>query len=139
MEGREGKEAGFTLMETLVVLALLMVCAGAVSGVVFTAARGVRALRGAAERQAAALRIERRIRETVEAVSVPYWERDERGFEESRRLLAAVAGGDALTALEPLRDRAGLVRGVRYRYRLGNAEYTGSALFGSIPVMGEVR
>jgi hypothetical protein len=126
-------------METLVVLVLLVVCAGAVSGVVFAAARGVRALRGVVERQAAALRVERRIRETVETISVPYWEPAEKGFEESRRLLVAMVDGGTLIALEPLRDGAGLVRGVRYRYRLGNEDYTGSALFASIPVMGGER
>jgi hypothetical protein len=126
-------------METVIAVGMMLICAGPVSVVVYTAGRAVAGIHRAAATHGAVICGERRIRETIESVCVPYWERDDRGVDIVRELLEAEDRPGYEVNLEPLLDGDGVVRGVRYRYRIGTGEYENSALFGSEPVMGKVR
>jgi hypothetical protein len=139
---KEG-QAGFTLMETLWALGLLLICAGAAGGLVFTGVRSVTRVRAVMDDQYRLLRVDGVIRKAAETVCIPYWEPGETGVYTVRAAIETALAGTAdegcLTALDSIRDREGRIRGVTCRYRIGKKEFVTQALFASIPLIGSPR
>jgi len=135
-------EAGFTLMETLCAIALILICTGAAAGLAYNTRRIAGTIREQSIQQYRRLRIEELIRETAENISVPYWERDEQGFPMACKAVEKTlleAGFNAGVEFEALRNDAGQLRGIRCRCFIDGKEYEGSGLFASVPLAKEDR
>lgn len=133
-------EAGFTVMETLCAMTLLLICAGAAGGLVYRARQGTEIVKERAEDQFKRLVIERIVRETAENVSVPYWEEGTRALPLAENaILSALraAGYHGVLQSEALYDSHDRVRGVNCRYDLDGTVYEGMGLFASIPLERE--
>ena len=131
-------ESGFTFMETLCAIAIILACVGTAGGL----AHSVRRITGSIKERSSLyfnqLRIERHIRESIEEISVPYWEQDERGLQIVRESVQKLLPEDnSGIEFNPIVDSLGRIRGVRYRYRIDNREYDGLGLFASVPLAKE--
>ena len=130
-------ESGFTLMETLCALAVILACVGAAGSL----AHGARRITGGIQERSSLylnqLRIEKLIRETIEGITVSYWEQDERGLQIARESVHNVLMETAdysIVDFKPIKDSLGRIRGVSYRYHIGGREYEGLGLFASVPL-----
>ena len=133
-------ESGFTLMETLCAIALLLICAGAAGGLAHSARRITGTIRERSVRQYRQLRIERIIREAAEEISVPYWAEETRGLTAAREAVEKAlleAGYKAGVELEALKDSGGRIRGINSRCRIDGQEYEAYGLFASVPLERE--
>ena len=131
-------EAGFTLMETLCAVALVLICASAAGGLIYSARRITGDVHNRASRQFRHLQMERIIRETVESVAIPYWEEDGNGLREARHLIEkALSGAGYKIDLElvPVKDGFGRIRGVSCRCFFDVNEYEVAGLFASVPLV----
>lgn len=129
-------------METLCAIALIIICAGTVGGLIYSVRRITEDAKERSELQFQQLRIERLIREAIETVLMPYWEQDERGLSMARKTIeSALSKSGYLIGIEyeTLKDKAGRVRGVRCRYRINGKEYDCCGLFASVPLLKERR
>jgi hypothetical protein len=136
MRKEKGRDEGATFMETLICIAIVLV----VSGSVITAfASGMRALWKAADvsREAySALEIDRSIRLQAGEFSIPYWEEAESKAAFFRDSLWRSRFGGYIRSIDMMRDREGLVRGLRVEFRLNEKDYRTEALFASAPLVG---
>ena len=133
-------ESGFTLMETLCAIALLLICAAAAGGLAYNARRITGTISERSALQYRRLRIERLIRETAENVSVPYWKEGVDGLSEAREAIEKAlleAGYKTRVECDALKDRSGRIRGVITRCSIDGREYEGSGLFASVPLERE--
>jgi prepilin-type N-terminal cleavage/methylation domain-containing protein len=146
---KKKNEEGFTLMETLVSIALLLICGTAVGQIVFTLSRSAVAAREKSTALYRMLRMERIIRETAEGITIPYWEKEEASIKAADAALQSVLAQaeevfqgaaekteDAALVLEELRDPAGHLRGIRGRWRSAERDHESGGLFASMPVTG---
>jgi prepilin-type N-terminal cleavage/methylation domain-containing protein len=135
-------EAGFTMMETLCAMALVLVCAGAAAGLVYRARHSTERIKAHSADQFKRLVIERIIRESAEAVRVPYWEEATRAGSIAQSAIETAlraAGYRGALHSEPIYDRSDRLRGVHCRYDLEGRVYEGIGLFASIPLEREDR
>jgi type II secretory pathway pseudopilin PulG len=127
------KEAGFTLVETLVIIALILIVSGALGGVSFATLRSVEHALKAGNAAYRLIRMDDAIRAAASQVAVPYWMPAERGADLFRQLLEA----------QPETLQIGIERrgrtGVTVRYELDGRYYESSAEFAYKPVMEETR
>jgi prepilin-type N-terminal cleavage/methylation domain-containing protein len=133
-------EKGFTLIETLCVISLLLICAGVAGSLSHSVRRITANIQSRSVQQYRQLQIERIIREAVEGVTVPYWDRDERGLSLAREAIENAlsgAGYKVSIELEALTDNMSRIRGVICRCRVDGREYEGRGLFGSVPLVRE--
>ena len=136
------KDSGFTLMETLCAIALLLVCAGSSAGLIFNTRRITGTVRERSVLQYRMLRIERLIREAAEGISVPYWAEDAEGLPAAKAAIEKTlseAGYKGIVEIDALKDHWGRIRGVTYRCRINGQDYEGSGLFASVPIEQEER
>ena len=133
-------EAGFTLMESLCVIALLLICSGVVGGTAYNTRRITGDIKERSAGQYRHIKIERLIREAAEGVLLPYWENDERGLIEARKAIETAlseAGYRVGVDLETLRDEPGRLRGIRCHCRIDGRKYEIPAFFSSVPLEKE--
>jgi hypothetical protein len=155
------RDGGFTLMETLVSIALLMICAAALGQVLYRVRGSVVQLREKIAGTYRTLRFERIVRETAEGIAIPYWEKEDAPAALAAAEAAVLAelektGDGENVVLEILRDKAGRLRGIRGIRRPaerpverpvergaerpgrggGEAAYEARGLFASVPVTG---
>ncbi|MCL1812619.1 MAG: prepilin-type N-terminal cleavage/methylation domain-containing protein [Treponema sp.] len=128
-------ESGFTLMETLLAIALLLICTGVAGGLVYNSRRIIGNTRERSGQYYRQLHLEKLIRESVEGVSIPYWEGNEHGIIAAREAIENalfIAGYKTGFELEPIKDSFGRIRGIRCRCFLDGYEYEGFGLFASV-------
>jgi len=133
-------ESGFTLMETLCAIAILLICAGIAGGFVYNSRRIADTVSERSVRQFRQLRIEKLIREAAEEVSVPYWAEDVRGVSAARQAIEkslSDAGYKTGIELETIIDQYGRIRGVTGRCLIEDQEYEGRGLFSSVALREE--
>jgi prepilin-type N-terminal cleavage/methylation domain-containing protein len=133
-------ESGFTLMETLCAIALILACAGTAGGLAYSVRRISGSMQEHSSQQYLQLRIERLIREAVEGVSLPYWERDERGLQAAKEAVEKALSEAAYRSgveFETIQDGMGRTRGVLCRCRIDGREYEALGLFASVPLARE--
>jgi prepilin-type N-terminal cleavage/methylation domain-containing protein len=131
------KEDGFTLVETLVSIALILIVLGALGGVTFAALRGVEHALKAGRAAYLLLRTDDQIRAAASQVVVPYWMPAERGTAMVRQLLEAKPETRRLLRGIEMRDRR--CAGVTVRYELDGREYESNAGFAYKSIMEEMR
>jgi hypothetical protein len=118
--------AGFSLMESVVAIALLVVFCGLSGAALFTVWRGS-VKSGAVGKEAfTRLRTDDRIRRTVFDIPLAFWEGEKDIYEKA---LAALGTG---TSFELFYDREGAARGLKVFYTVGKNEYECKAPFGTM-------
>ena len=130
-------ESGFTLIETLCAVALILIIAGAAGSLIFSSRRITDSVKVRSQQQFRQLRIERLVRETIEGVSIPFWEREEQALPLAREavsLALSQAGFNYNFSTETLLDRTGRIRGIRCFFLIDGIEYEASGLFASVPL-----
>jgi len=135
-------EAGFTMMETLTVIALSIIIAGAMGALLFSSWRITNGIRQRNMQQFRQMRIENLIREAAEGVSVPYWQQPEQGLPKAKSAIGkalANAGYKNSFELETLHDNSGRPRGVICRCHIDGREYEVQSLFASVPPGGSYK
>jgi len=133
-------ESGFTFMETLCAIALILACAGAAGGLAHSVRRITGSIQERSNHHYQQLKTERLVREAIEGVTIPYWEQDERSLLPAKEAVQKVlqeAGYRVNIAFEPIQDSAGRIRGLRCRYQINDYEYDSIGLFASVPLVRE--
>lgn len=135
-------ESGFTIMETLCAIALLVILAGISGTVIFNTRRITENIQTRADINFMQMRIETIIREVAEEIVLPYWEKDERALPLARVAITnelLKAGYEIDVEIEALHDNIGRVRGVHCRYHIEDLSFESSGLFASIPLEGDLK
>lgn len=133
-------EDGFTLMETLCAITLLLICAGAAGGLAYNTRRVTSDVKEHSRQHYRQIQIERLIREAIENISIPYWEEDEKGITAAREAIEkALLGAGYKNGFEikTLKDGTERIRGVSCRFFVDGQEYEGAGLFASISLERE--
>jgi len=131
-------QAGFTLMETLCAIALLLIFAAATGALMHNSRRITGIIGERSSRHYRQLHIERLIREAIEDVSIPYWSEDTLGIAAAREAIEKTlldAGYNVAVELEVLQDNSGRIRGARWRSILAGQQNEIYGLFGSVPLI----
>jgi type II secretory pathway pseudopilin PulG len=126
---------GFTMMETLVAIAITFVCSG-VLVVSFTtgvkgASQGIKSARTAAM----IAQTDRFIRKETDDVHIPYWAKPDRYLESHTENLMRSIIGEHITSVTPVYDIRRRIRGITVNYRIHNQDIQTTALFPAIPVL----
>ena len=133
-------QAGFTLIETLCAIALLLIFATAAG----TLAHSSRRITGIIGQRSSShyrqLHIERLVREAIEDVSIPYWADDTLGITAAREAIEKTlsdAGYNVAVDLEMLQDNSGRIRGTRWRSVIAGQQKEAYGLFATVPLVRE--
>jgi hypothetical protein len=131
-----GPDAGFTLMEMVVTISIIMVISGSVM-LAFTI--GFKALAKTAQITKTAfivVTVDQFIREETEGLHIPYFTTTAVPFNALKDSLWRSRYGNLMTAIDTIRDRHGRERGIRVRFTIDGLEYVSETLIPSIPVTG---
>jgi prepilin-type N-terminal cleavage/methylation domain-containing protein len=131
------KEEGFTLVETLVSIALILIVSGALGSVTFAALRGMEHALKAGRAAYRLLRMDDQIRAAASQVVVPYWMPAERGTDMVRQLLETKPETRRMLRGIEMRERGRA--GVTVRYELDGQEYESDVGFAYKSIMEETR
>lgn len=134
---RKDNDQGFTLLETLVVIAVTALMAGAFFSFLHG---GIDAWNDSYSNYSRAIKVltlERYVRERCDETHVPYWDNGIDIVTNVLLELKASRYGDCITDARVLYDSRRLPRGVFVAYSIGGITGDIEALFASIPVMGD--
>ena len=126
-------------METLTVMALLIIITGTMGAMAYNSRRITDDIKQRTRQQFRQLQIESLIREAAEGISVPYWQQPEPDLPTVKNTIEKTlsnAGYKDSFKLETLYDNAGRPRGILCRYHIGGREFESRGLFASIPLGG---
>jgi prepilin-type N-terminal cleavage/methylation domain-containing protein len=132
-------QAGFTLMENLVSMAVILIISASVMTGFSAALRALRRTARTAETAAEAVETDRFIRRRADTFRIPYWEPAERAAAGFKDELRRSAKGIYMREIEDLRDGSLRIRGVKVRFEIAGRSFFTEAAFASIPVMEEAR
>ncbi|QQO10745.1 PulJ/GspJ family protein [Breznakiella homolactica] len=133
------RDGGFTLMETLISIAVMLIISGCVI-FAFTAAMKASAKSAAAANAAREIiRVDRFIRNQAEELHIPYWAYSSPYIAEFKNSLWRSEAGKYITVVESMYTSAGLPCGVKVTYEIGGRTMQTSALFPAVPVVERVR
>ncbi|MDR2184319.1 MAG: type II secretion system GspH family protein [Treponema sp.] len=132
-------QAGFTLMENLVSMAVILIISGPVITGFSAALRALRQTAQAAKTAAAAVETDRFIRRRADTFRIPYWESAERAAAGFKDELRRSAHGAYMGEIENLRDSSGRIRGVKVHFKIADRSFFTETAFASIPIMEEPR
>jgi prepilin-type N-terminal cleavage/methylation domain-containing protein len=126
---------GFTMMETLVAIAITLVCTGVLTVSFSTgikgASRGIRSARTAAM----IAQTDRFIRRETDDMHIPYWAKPDFYLENhTKNLMRSIIGG-YITSVTPAYDTRRRIRGITVNYRIYNQDMQTTALFPATPVL----
>ena len=128
-------EAGFTLMEALLTVAIVLVISGilvAASGAaVQGASKSIKALTTAAT----LTRIDRYIRTKADALHIPYWADPAPYVSGFSGELYQSKIGPYITSVKTITNDRNVVRGIEVEYTAGGREMRTVALLPSIPIL----
>ena len=128
-------DRGYTLMETLVVIAIMLLMGGVCFNFINTS---MGANKKAFNNYLAAIRllsIDSNIRDTCDGVHIPYWDRADGYIPSVMDLIANSKYKDDIGKIEPIKDEKGNIRGLRVAYSVNGIDATTDAVFSSRPVM----
>jgi prepilin-type N-terminal cleavage/methylation domain-containing protein len=137
--GRKNGNDGFTLMEALVSIAVILVISGCVFTAFSASVRMISKARRTTNTALKILQIDRFIREETESLHVPYWADTSARADLFEDYLSRSAYGRYIRQFDLIRSRAGTVRGIRVFYTVDGASSRTDALFPSIPVLEKTR
>lgn len=134
---RMDNDQGFTLLETLVVIAVTALMAGAFFSFLHG---GIGTWNGSYSNYSRAIKVlalERYVRERCDETHVPYWDS---GSDIATNVLVELKAsryGNCIAEARVLYDSHRMTRGVFVAYSVGGTTGDIEALFASIPVMGD--
>jgi prepilin-type N-terminal cleavage/methylation domain-containing protein len=126
---------GYTLMETLVVIAIMLLMGGVCFNFINTS---MGANKKAFKNYSVAIRflsIDSYVREKCAAVHIPYWDTADVYIPSVTATIASSKYKGDIRSIEPIKDAKSNVRGLRVTYSVNGIEATTDAVFSSIPVM----
>ena len=132
--------AGFTMMETLVAIAITAVLAGIMITVVSSSFKGANSATKSMEGAYELLYIDKLIRDKAENLYVPYWASMEIAANNFSNQLWASDIAKYIESVKLIYNTGGsekIIRGVEVRYSINNNTFTTLALFSSKPLVGE--
>jgi len=128
-------EAGFTVMETLLSIAIVLVLGSLLVVSSNTAMRGASKSFKAANTAAEITRIDRHIRAVANAVHIPYWADSKPYIDALTAELYRSKIGAYIKSIRIISDRRKVPRGIEVVYSVNNREMRTAALFSSVAVM----
>ena len=125
--------------ELLISLALFVVLSAATAGVYTAYTRNAGKTFQTGSDAVHMLSVDRKIREAVSAITIPYWEDDGAyAVLEAERLLQAFAFDSEIriVKINMMRNTGGHVCGFKVTWTFGGCEYSTESLFASVPILG---
>ena len=135
--GNVDNSAGFTMMESMVAIAITLVVAGVLGAIVSTAFKGANSAASSAEGARKLLYIDRLIRNKAEDLYVPYWASMERAGNDFTGELWASGIAKYIESIKLIYNSEKIIRGVEVRYSINNKTFTTFALFSNRPLLKE--
>lgn len=123
------REAGFSLMEALLSIAVILILGSVLVVTVNTALRGASRSFAAVSTAATFTRIDRHIRESAHTLHIPYWENPMPHIENFNAALFRSKIGSYIQSIRTIIDNEMKVRGVEVVYIVNNRESRTMALF----------
>jgi type II secretory pathway pseudopilin PulG len=128
-------EAGFTLMETLLSVAIVLVLGSLLVVSSNTAFQGASKSIMAVNTAATITRIDRHIRTKANAVHIPYWADTKPYIDAVTAELFQSKMGPYIKSIRTISDRRSVPRGIEVIYTVNNREMRTVALFASVVIM----
>ena len=132
------RSAGFTLMESLVAIAITAVLAGVMITIVSTSLKGTKSVAGSIDSSCEILYIDRFIRNKAENLYVPYWASMEIAVNNFSAMLWSSEIAKYIESVKLIYNSERIIRGVEVRYKVNNNGFTTLALFSSKPILGDL-
>jgi len=129
------RDAGFTLMEILLSVAVILILGSLLVVAANTAMKGASQSFKAVNTTAAITRIDRHIRESVNNVHIPYWANPAPYIEELISVLYRSDIGSYIKSIRIISDNRRIPRGIEAVYTVNNHETRTVALFSSIMIV----
>jgi len=128
-------EAGFTLMETLLSIAIVLILGSLLVVSSNTAFQGASKSIAAVNTAATITRTDRYIRARVNAVHIPYWADTKPYIDAITAELFQSKIGTYIKSVRAISDRRRVPRGIEVVYTVNNREMRTVALFSSVVIM----
>lgn len=132
-------EAGFTLMEALLTVAIILILGSLLAAASKTALHGSSQSLKTVNAAAALTRADRRIRLSAENAHIPYWANPTPYIEALKAELLRSNIGPNIKSIRTVFDHRGIPRGVEAIYTVKDREARTVALFSSVTVMETAR
>jgi len=129
------KEAGFTLTEVLLTIAIVLVTASVLTVAVSTALKNASLSFNTAKSAVTITRIDRFIRTSADDIIIPYWAPSSPYIEIFISNLYLSDIGSFINSVTVIYDHNKKARGIEVNYTVNNNKMRTVALFSSIPVM----
>jgi prepilin-type N-terminal cleavage/methylation domain-containing protein len=126
---------GFTLMETLVSTAVILVISGCVITGFSAGTKAVSRAARAVTNSTRILQIDRFIREQADSFHIPYWLNSAEPFNAFTDTLRRSGIGNTIREITPIHDSDGLIRGVTVAFVVDTKLLQTKAFFPSVPVV----
>ena len=127
--------AGFTMMESIIAIAITTVFAGVMIIIVSTSFKGTSSVASSMDNTQELLYIDRFIREKAENLYVPYWASMEIAANNFMDQLWSSSIAKYVETVKLIYSSEKMIRGVEVRYSIGNNTFTTLALFSSRPLV----
>jgi prepilin-type N-terminal cleavage/methylation domain-containing protein len=138
MKSPPGPDSGFTLMETLVSIAIVLIISGCVITAVSLSYRIIIKAKNTSETAATILQIDHFIREQANDFHIPYWENAAGRTAFFKDSLWQSKYGQYIYQIHTIISPQGFTRGISASYSVNGTISQTSALFPSIPVLENV-
>ena len=127
--------AGFTIIESLVAIAITTVMAGVIVIIVTSSFKGASNAVASIDNARVVLSIDRQIRENAATLYVPYWASMEIAANDFADQLWQSNIGKHIESVKLIYDSEKIIRGIEVRYLVDNKTFTTTALFSSRALM----
>ena len=132
-------EAGYTLMETLVSIAIVLALSGALAVTAVASMRALSQSFSAIQSAVTIARIDRFVRSGADSLHVPYWENSQPHVDSFSDSLYRSRIGGYIASITVIRDSRRIIRGLEVTYTVNNREIRTRALFPAVPVVEPIR
>ena len=132
-------DAGFTLMETLLSVAIILIISGLIVVSSGTALKGASLSFKTSNTAATIIRVDRHIRRMADNVHIPYWADSQLYIDNFTAELYRSNIGKYVKSVKTITQYPKAPRGVEVIYSVNNQEIQTAALFSSIAIMDAVR
>lgn len=126
---------GYTLMETLIVIAIMLLIGGASANFINVSMNANKKAFGNYSVAIQLLSIDHFIRRTCDDVHIPYWDASDAYIPSIVEGIAKSKYTYEIQSIKPLFDSKSVIRGLRVTYSVNGIEAMTDALFASVPVM----
>lgn len=129
--------AGFTLMEALVSIAVILVISSSITLAFTSGTKSLMKAAGAVTASGKVLQIDRFIRESAGNLHIPYWLEPGNSIEAFTDELRRSKMGRYIQEVTIINNSSGVARGVTVGYTVNGKKLRTSVLFPAIPVVGK--